>query len=383
MAGLPHRSVGTIVPHQAYPTYELYESIMHRLAARYPDRCTLEDWGTLSSGRRILTLRLGPQEGKPGRWPQVLYSGTMHGDETAGYHILLRLAEYLLRENPNGLLDEVLIYINPLANPDGTFLAGNHTISGSRRGNRAGVDLNRNYPDPDDGAHPDGFDYQPETLIFMRAARNHSFDLGLNLHGGAELFNYPWDTYRTRHADTNWWRRVSRTFARTAQESSGDTHYFQDRHHGVTNGHDWYPIAGSRQDYMNYYHRSREATVEISMEKIYPARQLPRLWKHLRPALMGYLAEARLGLRGTVTDSYTGDPIVAHLTLVDYDRDHSSVFSDRVTGSFYRFLPQGEYELNVSAPGYHNRKFSVLVEDGKPTSLQISLEPKRLPARKK
>ena len=29
------------------------------------------------------------------------------------------------------------------------------------------IDLNRNYPDPEDGLHPDGNPYQQETNIFL------------------------------------------------------------------------------------------------------------------------------------------------------------------------------------------------------------------------
>ena len=29
------------------------------------------------------------------------------------------------------------------------------------------IDLNRNYPDPEDGPHPDGNPYQQETNIFL------------------------------------------------------------------------------------------------------------------------------------------------------------------------------------------------------------------------
>ena len=369
-----------LVPHRAYPTYGHYERIMYALADRYPRRCRVEEWGTLPSGRRILALRLAA----PGRRsrPQVHCSAAMHGDETGGYWVLLRLAEHLLAENPGGLLGDVVVYINPLANPDGTYLGGNHTVAGAQRGNTAGVDLNRNYPDPDDGPHPDGHAYQPETLIFMRAAREHSFDLGINLHGGAELFNYPWDTYRHRHPDNEWWRRVSREFANRAQRASPGVDYFVDRHNGVTNGHDWYPIAGSRQDYMNYYHRCREATVEISMAKIFPARELPELWDRLRPALLGYLNEARLGIHGTVTDHYTGRPLRALVTIDDHDRSNSAVYSNERDGRFYRYLAAGRYRLRIIAEGYAPQFLSVTVRDGQRTEVQTALRPSAVPARK-
>lgn len=367
---------GSIVPPRAYPSYELYERLMGELAARYPDRCALEEWGVLPSGRRILTLRISRGVHRPGGKPQVLFTAAMHGNETAGYWLLLKFAEHLLTEQPGQLLEDTEIFINPLANPDGAFPRGNQSLAASRRGNARGVDLNRNYPDPDDGAHPDDYAYQPETRIFMRAAREHDFDLALNLHGGAEVFNYPWDTYRHRHADNDWWRRISRDFARRAQTASGNGRYFQGRHQGVTNGHDWYPIAGSRQDYMNYYHRCREATLEVTNAKRYPARDLPKLWQYTRSALLGYLNEARHGVHGVVVDANTGQPLRAHVSIPGHDFGNSDVYTDGRYGNFYRFLTSGTYQLQVSARGYETEWVSVDVKDAQRTELRVDMRPR-------
>lgn len=374
-----------LVPPSAYPTYELYERLLFSLATRYPDRCRVEVWGTLPSGRRILALHLSDDLDQRAPRPQVLCSAAMHGDELAGYWVLLRLAEDLLVRNPDGLLDHLDVYINPLANPDGAYAAGNKTLDGARRGNARGVDLNRNYPDPDDGDYPDGQPRQAETSIFMRAAERHGFDLALNLHGGAELFNYPWDTFRSRHPDTDWWRSISRQFAERAQHDSPHGDYFNDRANGTTNGHDWYPIAGSRQDYMNYYHRTREATVEITNAKRYPAEDLPELYTSLRGALLGYLTEARYGIHGTVTDRSTGKPLRAHITIPGHDAMHSSVYSEYRHGDFYRYLAAGTYRLLVSAPGYQTRSVIVSLRDKMQQRVSITLERSDAgqPARKK
>ena len=374
-----------LTPPAAYPTYDLYERICYELQRRYPQRCRVEVWGTLPSGRRILALHLSRDVHHQQAGPQVLCTAAMHGDELAGYWVLLRLAEDLLTNDSGGLLETADVYINPLANPDGAYAAGNHTLSGARRGNASGVDLNRNYPDPDDGRFPDGNRHQPETRIFMRAAERHSFDLAINFHGGAELFNYPWDTFRARHPDTDWWQRVSREFAQRAQRDSPDGAYFKDRANGVTNGHDWYPIAGSRQDYMNYYHGTREATVEITNAKRFAASGLPRLWQSIRGALLGYLTEATFGIHGTVTDRLTGQPVLAHVTIPGHDEMHSSVYSDDLTGGFYRYLAPGTYRLLISAPGYRSRTVIVSLRDGERRYLHLALERDTdiVPARKK
>jgi hypothetical protein len=367
---------GSIIPPQAYPSYELYERLMVELVARHPENCALEEWGVLPSGHRILTLRITEGVHQPKGKPQVLLTAAMHGDETAGYWLMLKLAEHLLQSKPGRLLEDTEIFINPLANPDGAFPRGNQSLASSRRGNSRGVDLNRNYPDPEDGAHPDDYAYQPETQIFMRAARKHSFDLALNLHGGAELFNYPWDTYRQRHADNDWWRRISRDFASRAQTASGNGRYFQGRQRGVTNGHDWYPVSGSRQDYMNYYHRCREATLELTNAKRFPADDLPELWRYTRTALLGYLNEARRGVHGYVVDATTGKPLRANVAIPGHDFANSDVYTDPRYGNFYRFLSSGTYQLQVSAQGYETEWISIDVNESQRTDLRVALRPR-------
>jgi hypothetical protein len=372
-------STASLLP-AAYPSYPEYLAIMQDMAERYPDQCALEKWGTLPSGRQILALRITKQVSNNQARPQVLCSASMHGDETAGYWLLLKLADHLLTSNPGNILEDLEIYINPLANPDGAYRRSNENLRGATRGNAANVDLNRNYPDPDDGPHPDGHDYQPETKIFMQAAREHSFDLAINLHGGAEVFNYPWDTYRDRHPDTDWWRRISRDFASRAQTASGRSGYFNDRHNGVTNGHDWYAIAGSRQDYMNYYHRCREATLEVSNRKHFPSEDLPQLWNWVSPGLLGFINEARHGIHGIVIDRETSKPVAAQLTIPGHDRSNSDVFADGSFGNLYRYLAEGDYQVLFSAPGYVPQWRNVAIIDGRRTEILVEME--RLEARR-
>ncbi len=364
----------SLVPPAAYPNYSEYVAIMEGFAERYPDQCALEVWGELPSGHQILTLRITNQVKQGRARPQVLCSAAMHGDETAGYWLLLKLADHLLANNPGNILEDLDIFINPLANPDGAFRRGDESLRGAMRGNAANIDLNRNYPDPDDGPHPDGRRYQPETEIFMQAAREHSFDLAINIHGGAEVFNYPWDTYRNRHADNDWWNRISRDFASRVQTASGNKGYFDDRRNGVTNGHDWYPVAGSRQDYMNYYHRCREATLEVSSRKHFPPQDLLQLWEWVSPGLLGFINEGRLGLHGFVKDRTTGLPIAAQLSIPGHDHSNSEVFADGQYGNFHRYLAEGEYQILFSAPGYVPQWHNVVIKAGHRTDLQVQLE---------
>ncbi len=368
------------VPLDAYPTYGLYEQLMSDFAAAYPAISRLHILGTLPSGRRILALEITDFPEQEEAEPKVLLSASMHGDELGGYHLSLRLISHLLcnygqDEALTQLVNNTEIWINPLANPDGAYWSGDDSVADARRFNRNGIDLNRNFPDPDNGPHPDGHPYQAETLIFMDFADNVSFDLAMNFHGGAEVFNYPWDTYSTPHADDAWWRYIGRQFANDCQHRADNNGFFTDLNNGITNGYAWYPVAGGRQDYANYFHRSREVTLEISRIKLHPTSQFEALWEHTHVPILNFIRQSTYGLRGAVTDSITGQPLLANISIPSYDKMQSDIYTKLPTGRYHRYLKAGTYTFLFQAAGYQPKTITYQLQDDAAHYLPVRLAP--------
>lgn len=338
-----------------YPSYEAYEEMMEMFASNYPDLCQLINAGTLPSGRKILILKISNGDDEPTD-PNFFYTSTMHGDEVVGYIMMLNYIDHLLcqygsNERITHLVNNINIYINPLANPDGTYRGGNSTIESATRFNANFVNLNRNFPDPKGGQVPQGGTTQAETQIFLDFAEDVNVHLSCNLHGGVELINYPWDTYQERHADDNWFIDICRDYADTVQHYSPPG-YFTDIDNGITNGYDWYEVEGGRQDYHVYFKRGRETTLELSDDKIVDAEDLPLYWEYNRNALLNYMEEALIGLKGFVTDCDSGLPIEAEVFIEGHDKQNSSVFSDAETGVYFRYLAEGTYYISYTSPGY-------------------------------
>ena len=362
----------------AYPTYEAYESMMEEYASTHPDRCTLMTLGTLESGRKIMLVRLnnGVTEGKP----KFLYTSTMHGDETTGYILMLRLIDHLLTSTSSEvqcLMDSLDIFICPNANPDGTYYGGNHTVNGARRYNANRVDLNRNYKDFDDGDHPDGKDYALETQWFMQLAYDYPFTMGANYHGGAEVANYPWDTYQPIHPDDAWWRYVSQQYATTVKQHNS-SYFCNPSSSGITNGYAWYTITGSRQDFMNYFAECRELTIECSNTKCPNASNLPTYWTYNKEALLQYMREALRGIHGVVRDTFTGETIPGASIVIENHDAFGSDVSSHSAGDFHRPIKGGTYTLTVSKEGYQPYTQSVTIADGQRLDLDIELMPSNL-----
>ena len=363
----------------AYPTYEAYESMMQQFATEHPERCTYFELGTLDSGHKLMFCRInnGHPEGKP----RFLYTSTMHGDETTGYMLMLRLIDELCTSNDARILNLVNnldIFICPNTNPDGTYYSGNHTVDGARRKNANDVDLNRHYPDFDKGPHPDGdWCYQDETRWLIDLAQEYLFTMAANFHTGSEVVNYPWDTHPSLHADDAWWKLVCHEYADLCHEWNPDymnmPHQYAEN--GIINGYVWYTISGSRQDYMNYYAQCREVTIETSNAYTPNPSLMPMYWSYNRNSLLSYMEQCLNGIHGIVTDAETNEPIEATVSIEGHDHHGSEVSSHLPVGDYHRPIKGGTYNVTYSAYGYESQTFTINISDNEAVTQNVQLTP--------
>ena len=360
----------------AYPTYDAYVAMMNAFATTYPNLCQIVNVGTTAGGRQLIFAKISDNVSSPEAEPELLYTGTIHGDELVGYVLLLRLIDSLLSgygtdSRITNLVNNAEIWICPNTNPDGTYYGGNSTVASARRANYNGIDLNRNYPNQDGSLNSGAI--QAETSALMDFANAHHFSLCVNFHGGSEVVNYPWDYTYDLHPDNNWYISSSLVYASSAQ-SHGPSGYFTSvGSNGITNGAVWYVIAGGRQDWMNYTAHSREVTIELSTTKLPSASTLPNYWNYNYDAMLSYLEQGLYGIHGVVKDVY-GNPLAATITVNGHDTAVSVISNDPVCGDFYRYLNPGTYSLTVSAVGYPDEVISgVVVNANQKTSLNITL----------
>ncbi|MBN2174188.1 MAG: hypothetical protein JW731_08655 [Bacteroidales bacterium] len=358
----------------SYPTYDAYVALMNQFELDYPDICQVFSIGQSVYGKELLVAKISDNVNTDEDEPEFLYTSSMHGDELTGFVLMLRLIDSLLTSygtSPRitNLVDNVEIYINPAANPDGTY-GNDNNINSPTRFNANGVDLNRNFPDMLTGQYPNT---QPETFAFMSFAENRHFVISANIHGGAEVCNYPWDRIVDRAADDDWWQYVCHEYADTAQlySPSGYLSGFND---GITNGYDWYDIDGGRQDYMNFFHQCREFTLEISSTKMPNASSLPNYWNYNKRSFLNYIEQGLYGVRGIVTDAQSGLPLEAEVYVLNHEEDSSWVYSDPVTGNYHRLLNAGIYNIRFSAPCYQDQVFNnVSVANHNTTMLDVQM----------
>lgn len=375
-------------PWDCYPTYAQYVGFLQYVTASYPDIARLVDLGPTTNTvrpHRLYAVKITDNPDAEEDEPEVLYASTIHGDETTGWVLMLRLVDELLTgygSDPEitAMVDELEIWVNPLHNPDGTYFGSDTSVTGATRGYTTasggyGIDGNRNFPDPDDGPHPDGNPYWTETLHMMDFAAAHRFVIAANFHGGAEVVNYPWDTWARLHVDTDLLVDASRAYADLCH-ADGWAGYMTDFDNGITNGYAWYEVQGGRQDYMTFNHGCREVTIEISSTKMPPSSELPSYWTANRRALHGWLVEALKGVRGVVSSS-GGGPLDARVEVAGRDtaQDNSYVFTDPDVGDYHRMLLPGTYTLRFTAYGHETQEVAnVVVSSGAATRVDVVLQ---------
>ncbi len=340
-----------------YPSYNVYLEMMDGFIKDYPEIASLEEIGESVEGRKILALKITGTEKAENLKPEVFLTSTMHGDEVCGFVLMLRLADFLLKNyynnsEVNSILNNINLYINPLSNPDGTYHGGDDDISSARRYNAQNVDLNRNFP----RLETFGRDFNPEkeTSAMIDFANKHNFVVSANFHAGDEVVNYPWDSYYESDftlADKQWFVDASRQYVETARLTDEDYMKSVDKS-GYIFGSDWYKVSGGRQDYMLFFKRCREFTIELSSTKLLPVSDLDFFWQKNEKSLLNFLKLPLQGLTGRITDSY-GTPVKAQISIKNYDQNNSSVFSREEDGIYFRPLTADkDFEVCVYADGF-------------------------------
>lgn len=364
-----------------YPSYQVYVDLMQKLAQDFPNICKLDTIGYSVENRLILSLKI--YNNITENAPKFFYSSTIHGDELTGAVVLLRLADYLLKNHQTNneiqnLISNIQIYICPIANPDGVYAGGNNNISYATRYNANYVDLNRNFPNPKYGQHPDGEEHQKETLAFMQYSLQEDFDISINIHGGAEVCNYPWDTWKEnqkQHPDTEWFISLCQEFISIVRNAGGNNYFSDVTYSGITNGGDWYRIYGSRQDWQNWYTKARELTLEISSTKTPSSNLLPHYWDKLKDGLISFIINSQIGVEGIIKDITNGEKI-ENATIEILEIDYDSLFThSNNQGYYFRALLPGNYQMKVSAQGYNDTIITLNIEDNSTLLQDINLQP--------
>nr|KAG5686430.1 hypothetical protein BaRGS_017698 [Batillaria attramentaria] len=370
-----------------YHTAEELENFLTQISETYTQLTQLYSIGKSVNGVDLWVIAIGesPRDHVTLR-PNIKYVGNMHGNEVVGREELLHLVEYLVMnygrlDNVTHLLNTSTVHIMPTMNPDGfaKALTGPDCDNLHGRANANNYDLNRNFPD---FFRVNTSPIQPETQAIMDWVHSTQFVLSGNLHGGAMVANYPFDSYLgTSYAsiphicpDNDVFVHLAKTYSLTHPTMRlpmvCPEFNFTD---GITNGAQWYPLIGGMQDYNYIRAGCYEVTLEISCCKFPPANQLQAFWEADREPLLALLMKINMGVRGIVRDENNNPVKGAHVTIQGRELIFSQTTSE---GEYWKLLLPGHYRLLVSVSGCDPQVIPFRVRDGVITRLDVTLNTK-------
>jgi hypothetical protein len=255
-----------------YHTYREQFVRVDRLLKRYPRNITAIPIGTSVGGEPIWVFRVSNTEEAAEPRARFLVLSLLHAIEFVGAEANLALLQrFVANMNKNPALANREVHFLPILNPDGYLEVERELAKGRarfHRGNRRGVDLNRNFGaffsrrylwhrvlrkiyDP--GPRPFS---EPETAALRSHLLEHRFDFALSLHSFGARFLFPYGGKREKSRIDSWYRETARALID------------QQPHYGYKAGQlgrafPLFLVRGTEADYLHETFGTRTLVVEI------------------------------------------------------------------------------------------------------------------------
>ncbi|KAG1970038.1 carboxypeptidase D, b isoform X2 [Pimephales promelas] len=349
-----------------YHSYDQMEMMLQLFSAIYPSITSLNSVGRSVQGRNLYVMEISTnpgvdQQGKP----EVMFVGNLHGNEFIGREILLNLVEYLCRNYDKDplvtrLVNSTRIHVMPSMNPDGyefALKAHKERVSGDQsiigRSNSHRVDLNANFPEQSQSKNT----VEAETQAVINWIKAHSFVLSASIRGGFRGVVYPSSLDST---DENMFKSVAEAFYLQSQAFQEPQACDVSRTRERKRSKQRRP-AVTGTDMLTWAYQGTDTlavSIGLSCELLPPEDSLSEYWEKNHKALLQFIQQVHMFVRGVVTDSQSGKGI-ANATVVVEGSGHQ-IRTSR-TGQYWRPLAPGSYHLTASAPDYTPMSASVRV----------------------
>ncbi len=387
-----------------YHTYGQMVDEMINISVTYPSITRLQTIG-YSTGFNlpILAMKISDNPQIREDEPRILYNGVHHACEIIGVEICLAMlwdlaTKYNSDSFVTNAVNENEIWIVPMVNPDGHYITRSGIDTLWRKNcrdnnlngiwdNGDGVDLNRNYdflwelggsPDPSHREYrgPYPFSENEDVALATLAQRERFvFDICFHSHrdwANGEAVYYPWRWGNATAPDFNFIKTIAESIALRIPSEIGAGYTYSPIFGRATEG-------GLTRNWLYHAIGTFAYTIEVS-RWYYPAPYLvdSLCARNIRGAYYLIKRMSQHKITGHVTDSLTGQPIVAEIRVLEAYSTPETIqprMSDSLYSRFYRILPPGSYTIQVIKTGYHTKTYyNVPVIESQTTYLPVRLE---------
>ncbi|MBN1981209.1 MAG: carboxypeptidase regulatory-like domain-containing protein [Chitinivibrionales bacterium] len=351
--------------------YNEYLAKLQEYEKSYPTLCKVYSIGKSGKGKEMSCLRItsGISGDKYTKKPRFLFGCGVHGDELNGTLLSYGLMNFLLKgyadRDPAATkyLDGLEIWVAPHLNPDGTFPNGN-TMSGCRRENGSGVDLNRDYPAPSisyDQYQRAATYAQAETQACMSFEKKHRFNFSVDYHDNLRAVVCHWSAQKVVPVEMSWMRYVAGKYTGVVGYTVGQAAI------------DWYVAVGTRMDWQPFYNHCWGFTIECDNKGTSPSAT----WSRHQSAIFALFDEAMCGIKGTVKDNSGNGLDNVKITLKKsgstWDKNGTEAYSHE-EGFYVHYAPAGTYDVEFTSGSKTRTITNVTVTNGQPTNLDVNMD---------
>jgi carboxypeptidase T len=402
-----------------YHTFSEALTELQQIAAANPDICKLYDIGD-SRGKEyfnagygnysnyqhdIWALKVSDNVEADEDEPAIYYLGAHHAREPLSTEVVFYVLNHII--DNYGSDPEITENVNtkeiwfvPIVNPDGHTIVlnqintdwrknirdndGNGSFTNGNWSHPDGVDPNRNYGwewggdgssgDPSSLTYrgPEPFS-EPETQAIRDLMADRHFVAGISYHTYSELVLWPYGyTVGATAPDVTAISALGTAMGQ-AIPKLGSGHY------DPIPAYELYAASGVTDDYAYGQHGIFSYTIELATQFIPPQNQVIQVCEDNLNAAMILLNRVNTStLTGLVTNSVTGEPVVAEIYVDGIDNTglfREPYMSNETFGRYFRLLPTGNYSVTFSAFGYISQSFdNVNINNQDQTILDVQLQ---------
>jgi len=337
-----------------FHTYDQMRANFYSYAAAHPNIAQVIVLGYSIENRELFAMKISDNVAVEEDEPELAFWGNIHGNEYGGGEMPYLYALYLLDNystNPAvaARVDNNEIWCIPLINPDGR-------VHGTRD-NMNGVDLNRDFGYQWDGwGGSDAPFGEVETQAVREFCLANNISLSTTFHCSGDVVFYQWGYSPNPAPDYNIIFRVGQRYAQAASYTFGNS--WQD-----------YETHGETLDFLYGSLGGLCYTVEVSNS----SSSVNQTFARNQAGMNLFCDLAGQGIRGTVTDASTGQPVQAAVWI---SGSAIPAYTDPEHGDLHRLVLPGIYNLQIWANGYVAQSVSrVNVVFGAPGEFDVELQP--------